>query len=367
MPHDIQINPSDGSLWIADSRNNRVRAISGAANAPGANVPTGGVDAPTTTSTTIPPIPPTTTTTRTTPTTPTTTPPVTGPTATPPGAPTMLTASGLVSTNRGVGIAALSWSAPSDGGSPIRSYQITAMPGGHVTTVGGPATSGILSGLENGTSYTFTIRAENAVGLGAPSTSIGPVVPYSYPAPVPGVSAARRDRSADIRWETPDDDGGRPITGYQVSAEPLGPRAAGERSAAAGAVTVTVDAGQRTATLAGLDPRTQYTFGVVATNEAGASPVIPASTTTGTTVPGRSGYWMVGSDGVVYPFGDAKHHGNAATTSAVDLEPTPSGNGYWIVDERGRGLRLRGCGRAWERGELEARRGGEGHEPVGHR
>ena len=50
----------------------------------------------------------------------------------------------------------------------------------------------------------------------------------------------------------------------------------------------------------------------------------------------RSGYWMVSSDGVVYAFGDAKHHGNAVTTSAVDLEPTPSGNGYWVVDDLGR-------------------------------
>jgi sugar lactone lactonase YvrE len=42
MLHDIQFNAADGSLWIADSRNNRVRAISGAASAPGASVPTGG-------------------------------------------------------------------------------------------------------------------------------------------------------------------------------------------------------------------------------------------------------------------------------------------------------------------------------------
>jgi sugar lactone lactonase YvrE len=42
MLHDIQVNPADGSLWIADSRNNRVRAIADAANAPGAVVPTGG-------------------------------------------------------------------------------------------------------------------------------------------------------------------------------------------------------------------------------------------------------------------------------------------------------------------------------------
>jgi glucose/arabinose dehydrogenase len=72
----------------------------------------------------------------------------------------------------------------------------------------------------------------------------------------------------------------------------------------------------------------------------------PSGGTTTTTAPGnaspvpplqrRTGYWMVGSDGVAYAFGDAKHHGNAATGSAVDLEPTPSGNGYWIVDDRGR-------------------------------
>ena len=45
--HDIQFNPVDGSLWIADSRDNRVRAIASVTNAPGANIPTGGF-APTT-------------------------------------------------------------------------------------------------------------------------------------------------------------------------------------------------------------------------------------------------------------------------------------------------------------------------------
>ncbi|MGH9041592.1 MAG: phytase [Acidimicrobiia bacterium] len=69
------------------------------------------------------------------------------------------------------------------------------------------------------------------------------------------------------------------------------------------------------------------------------------STTTTTTAPAnqppaarRSGYWMVGADGKVYPFGDAKSLGDApvgAGTEAVDLEPTPSGAGYWIVDAAG--------------------------------
>jgi hypothetical protein len=44
--HDIQINSADGSLWMADSRDNRVRAVADAANAPGANIPTGGIVTP---------------------------------------------------------------------------------------------------------------------------------------------------------------------------------------------------------------------------------------------------------------------------------------------------------------------------------
>jgi hypothetical protein len=67
--------------------------------------------------------------------------------------------------------------------------------------------------------------------------------------------------------------------------------------------------------------------------------------TTTTTLPGggvsatnREGYWMVGADGKVYPFGQAKRLGDAGLTpgtSAVDLEPTPTGDGYWVVDEAG--------------------------------
>ena len=53
---------------------------------------------------------------------------------------------------------------------------------------------------------------------------------------------------------------------------------------------------------------------------------------------GRNGYWMLGSDGKVYAFGEARHLGAptlAAGISAADLETTPTGNGYWIVDSAG--------------------------------
>ena len=398
MLHDIQLAP-DGSLWIADSRHNRVRAMPDLANAPGAVIATGGGVAtavrpgapasvtawagnrsatvtwaapadtggsPITSYTVTSSAGQTANVNGTTLTAtvtglsngtsytftvqagnsvgkgaasapsnavvPTSTP------ATPPGAPTVGTATGLVSTNRAVGVAAVSWSAPStDGGSPISNYVITASPGGQTTIVSAPSTSTMVSNLQNGTTYTFTVQAQNSVGLSPPSAPTGPAAPYSYPAPVPSVTATVSDTTAVVGWEAPADDGGRPITGYQISAEPLA-RSAGAagRSAATTALTVTVGAGQRSATLTGLSPGTRYTFSVVANNEAGASQVGPSSAATATFAAGRSGYWMVGSDGTVYPFGDAKSYGNAPTASAVDLEPTPSGNGYWIVDDIGR-------------------------------
>jgi myo-inositol-hexaphosphate 3-phosphohydrolase len=79
-------------------------------------------------------------------------------------------------------------------------------------------------------------------------------------------------------------------------------------------------------------------------------PAGPAVTTTTTTAPAttpttenqvpasQSGYWMVGADGRVFNFGDAKSYGDAMIApgaEAVDIEPTPSGNGYWIVDDQG--------------------------------
>lgn len=50
----------------------------------------------------------------------------------------------------------------------------------------------------------------------------------------------------------------------------------------------------------------------------------------------KDGYWMVARNGAVYAFGGVRHHGNAPTNSAADLEPTKAKRGYWIVDDAGR-------------------------------
>lgn len=61
------------------------------------------------------------------------------------------------------------------GGSPITSYTVTASPGGATATgSGGPLT---VTGLTNGTSYTFTVKATNAVGTSGASAPSAPATP----------------------------------------------------------------------------------------------------------------------------------------------------------------------------------------------
>ena len=64
----------------------------------------------------------------------------------------------------------------------------------------------------------------------------------------------------------------------------------------------------------------------------------PVVTPMTVSAPTRAGYWMLGSDGTVYSFGEAASHGSpavAAGRAAVDVEPTPSGRGYWVLDDSG--------------------------------
>ena len=91
----------------------------------------------------------------------------------------------------GDGQATVSWSAPDDGGSTITKYTVTPYIGATAQTpkdvTGSPAaTSTTISGLTNGTAYTFKVSATNAVGTSAQSAASDPVTPT---APVAGALA----------------------------------------------------------------------------------------------------------------------------------------------------------------------------------
>jgi uncharacterized repeat protein (TIGR01451 family) len=93
-----------------------------------------------------------------------------------PTAPTVPSAPTGVSAIAGNGQATVSFTPPaSDGGSAITGYIVTASPGGQIAT--GHGTPLTVTGLSNGTTYTFTVTATNAVGTGPASAPSQPVTP----------------------------------------------------------------------------------------------------------------------------------------------------------------------------------------------
>jgi hypothetical protein len=86
----------------------------------------------------------------------------TAPAASVPGAPTG------VSAVAGDGQATVSFNTPVANGSAITRYTVTASPGGaHASGAGSPT---VVTGLSNGTRYTFTVTATTAVGAGPASS-----------------------------------------------------------------------------------------------------------------------------------------------------------------------------------------------------
>ncbi|EMS69818.1 S-layer homology domain-containing protein [Ruminiclostridium cellobioparum] len=87
-----------------------------------------------------------------------------------PGAPTG------VSATAGNGSATISFTPPEDnGGSPITGYIATSIPGGITAT--GTGNTIVVTGLNNGTSYRFTVRAVNSAGSGPESVASNVVIP----------------------------------------------------------------------------------------------------------------------------------------------------------------------------------------------
>lgn len=161
----------------------------------------------------------------------------------------------------------LSWAAPDDGGSPITGYVVTPFVGATALaprTFSSTATTQLITGLTNGTTYTFTVAATNAVGTGSPSAASAPMtpqLPFTAPSAPAAPTGVPLDSAVRLSWAAPDD-GGSPITGYVVTpfagATALAPR------------VFTTNA--TTQTIAGLENSVLHTFRVVAINAAGPGP-----------------------------------------------------------------------------------------------
>lgn len=85
-----------------------------------------------------------------------------------------------VSATAGDAQAEVSFTAPSDnGGSAITSFRVTSSPEGITAT--GSSSPITVTGLTNGTAYTFTVAAQNQLGFGPESTASSSVTPQANP------------------------------------------------------------------------------------------------------------------------------------------------------------------------------------------
>jgi outer membrane protein OmpA-like peptidoglycan-associated protein/invasion protein IalB len=187
-----------------------------------------------------------------------------------PGAPGTPTASA------GNAQATVTITAPTTGGTPT-SYTVTASPGGATCTVTVPATSCTVTGLTNGTAYTFSSTATNGGGTSASSASSASVTPLAPPGTPGTPTAVAGANQATVTIVAPGS-GGAPAT-YTVTASP-------------GGATCTVTVPATSCVVTGLTGGTNYTFRATATNGAGTSSASASSaavTPTSLAAPGTPG------------------------------------------------------------------------------
>lgn len=112
----------------------------------------------------------------------------------------------------------LSWDAPLPNGAPITGYRLTRSPGGQTTQCA--TTTCTVTGLTNGTDYTFTVAAQNAVGWSKESSSSAKATPDAVPDAPGAPTLVFGDGQITASWAAPNNVG-TPITQYTVEISPL--------------------------------------------------------------------------------------------------------------------------------------------------
>jgi hypothetical protein len=158
-------------------------------------------------------------------------------------------------------------------GAKATSLRVTASPSGKGCTVAVPGPGGCtVTGLTNGSAYTFTAVAYGPSGASAASLSSESVTVARRPFRVTKVVAmASTSGEATISWAS-GANGGVPITSFEVSGS--------------GGKNCTVPGDTTSCRFTGLTSGAKYQWSVVATNDAGRSDAALSNTITAKVVPG---------------------------------------------------------------------------------
>jgi titin len=161
----------------------------------------------------------------------------------------------------------LAWTAPSStGGAAITDYVIQRLNGTSWVTVtdGVTTTTTTISGLSNGTRYSFRVLATNAAGHG-PSSNVVTQTPRTVPTAPRTLTATPTSTRVVLRWTPPTSTGGAPITRYAIQ------RSTNPTSGWI-YLTTAIPPTARSFTATNLRNGTRYYFRIVAINTAGPGP-----------------------------------------------------------------------------------------------
>lgn len=155
-----------------------------------------------------------------------------------PATPTIGTATG------GNASADVTWT-PAATGEPASSFDIQVLVGGvqdgALRTAPASDTSAHITGLANGTTYTFKVRAVGAFGASAFSAESNAVTPAAVAPSAPTIGTATAGvGSASVTWTAPANNGGSPVTGYLIQARNAANTVVGSTTAGPGATSATV-------------------------------------------------------------------------------------------------------------------------------
>jgi hypothetical protein len=177
-----------------------------------------------------------------------------------PAAPTRVTAAAKVRS------ASVTWVPGATNGSLPTSYTVTAVPDGASTIVSGTRASATVTGLTEGTAYSFTVQATNAAGTSDPSSASPQVAARGdVPTTPTGLTAVTAAGRVTLTWTA----AGRQPTGYRLY------RCASETSTSCTPTTTAltrVDAPTTTYVDAAVLGGMHYRYVVTATNRWGSSP-----------------------------------------------------------------------------------------------